>query len=82
MATRAALVEAVGARYRNFTPVTIRCRMAQVDASIQRSWDMFDTADRQDGEAGELRTAWLTTRLGELGRQMREHEAMEQAVAA
>jgi len=43
---------------------------------------MLDTADRQEGEAAELRTARLTTRLGELRRQMRELEAMEQAVAA
>jgi transposase len=73
---------AVNARDRNFTPVTIRRRMEQVDASIQRYLGMLDTADRQDGEAGELRTARLTERLGELRRQMRELEAMEQAVAA
>ena len=72
----------VNARDRNFTPVTIRRRMEQVDASIQRYLGMLDTADRQDGEAAELRTTRLTTRLGELRRQMRELEAMEQAVAA
>jgi hypothetical protein len=43
---------------------------------------MLDTADRQDSEAAELRTTRLTERLGELRRQMRELEAMEQAVAA
>jgi transposase len=73
---------AVNARDRNFTPVTIRRRMEQVDASITRYLSMLDTADRQDGEAGELRTVRLTTRLDELRRQMRELEAMEQAVAA
>ena len=72
----------VNARDRNFTPVTIRRRMEQVDASIVRYLDMLDTADRQDGEAAELRTARLTTRLDELRRQMRELEAMEEAVAA
>jgi len=75
-------LRAVNARDRNFTPVTIRRRMEQVDASIERYLGMLDTADRQEGEAAELRTARLSERLGELRRQMRELEAMEQAVAA
>jgi transposase len=75
-------IRAVNARDRNFTPVTIRRRMEQVDASIVRYLGMLDTADRQEGEASELRTARLTTRLGELRRQMRELEAMEEAVMA
>jgi transposase len=75
-------LRAVNARDKNFTPVTIRRRMEQVDASILRYLGMLDTADRQEGEASELRTARLTTRLGELRRQMRELEAMEEAVMA
>jgi transposase len=75
-------LRAVNARDRNFTPVTIRRRMEQVDASIQRYLGMLDTADRQEGEASELRTARLTTRLDALRRQMRDLEAMEQAVVA
>ena len=43
---------------------------------------MLDTADRQEGEAAALRTARLTTRLDALRRQMRELEAMEEAVMA
>lgn len=43
---------------------------------------MLDAADRQDGEAVELRTARTTTRLDSLRRQMSGLEAMEQAVAA
>ena len=75
-------MRAVNARDRNFTPVTIRRRMEQVDASIVRYLGMLDTADRQEGEGAELRTARLTERLGELRRQLRELEAMEQTVAA
>ncbi len=75
-------LRAVNARDRNFTSVTIRRRMEQVDASIERYLGMLDTADRQEGEAAELRNVRLTTRLGELRRQMRELEAMEQVVAA
>ena len=73
-------LRAVNARDRNFTPVTIRRRMEQVDASIERYLGMLDTADRQEGEAAELRTTRLTTRLDALRRQMRELEAMEEAV--
>lgn len=75
-------LRAVNARDRNFTPVTIRRRMEQVDASITRYLGMLDTADRQEGEASDLRTTRLTTRLGELRRQMRELEAMEEVVTA
>ena len=75
-------LRAVNARDRNFTPVTIRRRMEQVDASIQRYLGMLDTADRQESEAAEWRTGRLTTRLDALRRQMRHLEAMEQAVAA
>lgn len=75
-------MRAVNARDRNFTAVTIRRRMEQVDASIERYLGMLDTADRQEGEAAELRTTRLTERLDALRRQMRELEAMEQAVAA
>ena len=75
-------MRAVNARDRNFTPVTIRRRMEQVDASITRYLGMLDTADRQEGDAAGLRTARLSTRLDELRRQMRDLEAMERAVAA
>ena len=75
-------LRAVNARDRNFTRATIRRRMEQVDASIQRYLGQLDTADRQEGEASELRNARLTTRLGELRRQMRELQAMEKAVQA
>ena len=82
MAVDGSRLRAVNARDRNYTPTTIRRRMEQVDASIQRYLGMLDTADRQESEAAELRTARLTTRLGELRRQMRELEAMEEAVMA
>jgi transposase len=51
-------LRAVNARDRNFTAVTIRRRMEQVDASIVRYLGMLDTADRQEGEAAELRTMY------------------------
>jgi transposase len=42
-------LRAVNARGRNFTSVTIRRRMEQVDASIVRFLGMLDTADQQEG---------------------------------
>jgi putative transposase len=39
----------VNARDRNFTPVTIRRRMDQVDASIQRYLGILDTAGKRRG---------------------------------
>ncbi len=62
--------------------MTIRRRMKQVAARIERYLGMLDTADRQEGEAVELRTARTTTRLDALRRQMRDLEAMEQAIGA
>jgi hypothetical protein len=39
----------VNARDRNFTPLTIRPRMDQVDASIQRYLGILDTAGKRRG---------------------------------
>jgi transposase len=75
-------LRAVNARDRNFTPVTIRRRMEQADASIQRYLGMLDTADRQEDDVAGMRNTRLTERLGELRRQMHELAAMEQAVLA
>lgn len=71
---------AVNTRDRNFTPAAVRRRIEQVDASIQRYLEMLDTADRQEGEEIELRTARIGDRLDALRRQMRELRAMEQAL--
>ncbi len=74
--------KAVNTRDKNFTPGAIRRRMEQVEASIERYLSMLDTADRQEDEVAEMRTARLTERLERLRRQMRELRAMEQAVQA
>src|SRR6516225_4335265 len=44
--------KAVNTRDKNDTPVAIRLRMEQVDASIARYLGMLDTADRQPGGSG------------------------------
>ena len=73
---------AVNARDRNFTPATIQRRLEQVDASIERYLQMLDTADRQEEDVAEFRTARLTERLDALRRQMRDLKAMGEAVEA
>lgn len=73
--------KAVNTRDRNYTPAAVRRRIEQVEAGLQRYLEMLDTADRQEDEMAELRTARLTERLGRLRERMRELQAMEQAVA-
>ena len=74
--------KAVNTRDKNFTPGAIRRRMEQVDASIARYLALLDTADRQEEEVAEFRTARLAERLESLRRQMRELKTMEEAVEA
>ena len=73
---------AVNTRDKNYTPGAIRLRMDQVDASIARYLKMLDTADRQEDPVGEIRVARLSKRLEALRRQMRQLQAMDEAVAA
>ena len=72
--------KAVNTRDRNYTPGAVRRRIEQVDASIQRYLQMLDTADRQEGEEVELRTARIGDRLDALRRQMQELRSMERAL--
>jgi len=74
--------KAVNTRDKNYTPGAIRLRMDQVDASIARYLKMLDTADRQDDPIAEMRVGRLSDRLEALRGQMRQLQAMEEAVAA
>jgi len=70
----------VNTRDRNYTPAAVRRRIEQVDASIQRYLAMLDTADRQEGEEVELRTARISDRIDALRHQMRELQTTEQVL--
>jgi len=72
--------KAVNTRDRNYTPAAVRRRIEQVDASIQRYLAMLDTADRQEGEEVELRTARISDRIDALRHQMRELQTTEQVL--
>ena len=47
--------KAVNTRDKTFTPAAVRRRIEQAQASIERYLRALDTADRQEGEAAELR---------------------------
>ena len=68
--------KAVNTRDKNYTPAAIRLRLTQVEASIERYLDKLDTADRQEADIAEMRTARLYERIEALRRQMRELRSM------
>ena len=72
--------KAVNTRDKNYTPAAIRLRLAQVEASIERYLDKLDTADRQEADVAEMRTARLNDRIEALRRQMRELQSMAHEV--
>src|SRR5207245_7908548 len=60
----------------------IERRMEQVEASIARYLSALDTADRQEGEVAEAKSARLKDKLARLKRQMQHLREMEIAVQA
>lgn len=73
--------KAVNTRDRNYTPRAVRCRIEQVEASIQRYLEMLDAADRQEDEMAEVRVTRLSEQIEKLRGRMHELKVMEQAVA-
>src|SRR5271165_6579367 len=55
--------KAVNARDKNFTRAKLKQRMAQVEASIERYMAALETADRQEGELGEAKSARLKDKI-------------------
>src|SRR5271155_5341082 len=75
-------VKAVNARDKNFTRAKLRKRMEQVEASIERYLSALETADRQEGELAEAKSARLKDKIASLRDQMRKFKALEVAVDA
>ena len=73
--------KAVNTRDKNFTPAAVRRRIEQAQASIERYLRALDTADRQEGEAAELRGTRIRERLGALREQVRGLQAVEVELA-
>jgi transposase len=74
--------KAVNTRDRNFTRASIRRRMEQVEASIERYLAALETADRQEGELAEAKAVRLQEKIASLREQMRAFQALEAEVHA
>jgi transposase len=74
--------KAVNSRDRSFSRGSIKRRMEQVEASIERYLSALETADRQEGELAEAKSARLKDKIASLREQMRKYKALEVAVQA
>jgi hypothetical protein len=74
--------KAENARDKNFTRAKLQKRMEQVEASIERYLSALETADRQEGEVAEAKSARLKDKIASLRDQMRKFKALEVAVDA
>jgi transposase len=74
--------KAVNARDKNFTRAKLQKRMEQVEASIERYLSALETADRQEGELAEAKSARLKDKIASLRDQMRKFKVLEVAVDA
>jgi transposase len=74
--------KAVNTRDKNFTRASIRRRMEQVEASIDRYLSALATADRHDGEIAKQKSVRLKDKLASLREQMRAFQALEVEVHA
>ena len=74
--------KAVNTRDKNFTRASIKRRMEQVEASIERYLSALETADRQEGELAQAKSARLKDKIASLREQMRKYKALEVDVHA
>ena len=74
--------KAVNTRDKNFTRASIKRRMEQVEASIDRYLAALATADRHDGEVAQQKSVRLKDKLASLREQMRAFQALEIQVHA
>jgi hypothetical protein len=72
--------KAVNSRDRSFSRGSIERGMEQVEASIELYLSALETADRQEGELAEAKSARLKDKIGAL--RMRKYKALEVAVHA
>jgi transposase len=70
--------KAVNAHDRNFTHGKLEKRMQQIDQCIERYLTAMDTADRQQSDVTEIRTARLREKMVTLKSQMKELKQMEE----
>ena len=74
--------KAVNTRDKNFTRASIKRRMEQVEASIERYMAALETADRHEGELAQAKGVRLKDKIAALREQMKDFQALEKAVHA
>ena len=74
--------KAVNTSDRNFTRAKLKRRIDQVEASIARYMAALETADRQEGELAEAKSAGLKEKITQLREQAAAFKALEPVVAA
>jgi transposase len=74
--------KAVNNRDKNYTPAKLKRRIEQIEASIARYLSAMDTADRQEGEVAQAKSARLKEKIASLRTQVQQFRAMEEAVQA
>ena len=74
--------KAVNSRDRSFSRGSIKRRMEQVEASIERYLSALETADRQEGELAEAKSARLKDKIASLRDRMGKYKTLEVAVHA
>jgi hypothetical protein len=72
----------VNTRDKNFTRASIKRRMEQVEASIERYMAALETADRHEGELAQAKGVRLRDKIAALREQMKDFQALEKAVHA
>jgi hypothetical protein len=72
----------VNNRDKNYTPAKLKRRIEQIEASIARYLSAMDTADRQEGEVAQAKSARLKEKIASLRTQVQQFRAMEEAVQA
>ena len=70
--------KAVNNRDRNFTPHKLKARMAQLEESVARYLDELDRADRQPGQAPQVKVQNLKDKIAKIREQMKELGRIEE----
>jgi transposase len=74
--------KAVNTRDKNFTRASIKRRMEQVEASINRYLSALETADRQEGELAQAKAVRLKDKIASLREQMKDFKELKIQVHA
>lgn len=69
--------KAVNNRDRNFTSAKLKRRMEEIESSINRYLEALDTADRQEPNSSEPKTARLEEKIAKMKAQMKELQTIE-----